>query len=99
MRPVKHIAEDIAYSDLVANNGLRLELRDAIADALAEERDRGSVPVTKANAKIEIERRLSGLTDLLAIFFDADVDPRAWRQLLTYAPKDVMQQAVRETVG
>lgn len=83
MRDVKHIAEDIAYSDLVANNGLLLELRDAIADALATER---GVPVTVDNAKVEIERRMSELTDLLAIFFDADIDPRAWQQLLTYAP-------------
>lgn len=88
MRSVKHIAEDITYGYLVANNGLRLELRDAIADALAAERDaRKAVAVTKENAKEELERRMSELTDLLAIFFDADIDPRAWQQLLTYAPK------------
>jgi hypothetical protein len=43
--------------------------------------------VTADNAKVEIERRMSELVDLLAIFLDADIDPRTWRQLLTYAPK------------
>lgn len=44
--------------------------------------------VTDSNAKAEIERRMSDLVDLLAVFLDADIDERAWKQLLIYAPRD-----------
>jgi hypothetical protein len=57
--------------------------------------------VTADNAKVEIERRMSELVDLLAIFLDADIDPRAWRQLLTYAPmptKETVTERLREAL-
>ena len=43
--------------------------------------------VTQANAKEEIERRMSDLVDLLALFIDIKVNPRFWSTLLIYAPK------------
>ena len=48
-----------------------------------------TLTVTEANAEQEIEKRMGDLVDLLAIFLDAPIDPRAWSQLLVYAPKDL----------
>ena len=43
--------------------------------------------VTQANAANEIEKRMSELSDLLALFVDTEIDPRSWSQLLIYAPR------------
>ena len=48
--------------------------------------------VTESNAKVEIERRIGDLVDLLAVFLDAGIDERAWRQLLIYAPHDLVAE-------
>ena len=47
------------------------------------------VTVTQQNAKDEIERCMSDLVDLLALFVTTEIDPRAWSRLLIYAPKDL----------
>ncbi len=72
----KLVNPQIAVASIPAN-----DVRDFLVAA------RSNRTVTADNAKVEIERRMSELVDLLAIFLDADIDPRAWRQLLTYAPK------------
>lgn len=48
--------------------------------------------VNPDNAKEEIERRMSDLVDLLAFFGDAKIDPRAWNQLLIYAPYQLIKE-------
>jgi len=48
-----------------------------------------SIPVTERNAKAEIEKRMGELVDLLALFVETEIDPRAWRQLLIYAPAEL----------
>jgi hypothetical protein len=45
------------------------------------------VPTSPRTAKIEIEALMGELVDLLAVHLDASIDPRAWSQLLIYAPK------------
>jgi hypothetical protein len=52
--------------------------------------------VNEANAKQEIEHRMSDVADLLALFVDVEIDPRAWQQLLIYAParSEALEKAV-----
>ena len=42
--------------------------------------------VTEKIAKASIESRMAELVELLAAFPTTEIDPRAWSQLLVYAP-------------